>query len=297
MELQGHRGARGVLPENTLPGFQNAINNGMHALELDIAVTRDKKVVVTHDPGLNPDLTRLGGQWITRRTPIKELTYAELKRYDVGRIRPGSNYARRFPNQKAIDGLQIPLLSDVYALHEVQANPAVRLDIEIKTTPFNTGETWPPEEIAEAVIAEIDRAGARQRSRVRSFHWRSLAHISKVAPDLETAFLTAAQPWLNNLQRNQPDGSKWLGGLDIDDFAGSAPRAISHFGGTIWAPYFRELRASDLAAAQQLGIKVIVWTVNDEADIRRMIEMGVSGITTDYPKIARKTADAMARRR
>ena len=82
-----------------------------------------------------------------------------------------------------------------------------------------------------------------------------------------------------------------MAGLDIDDFGGSPPRAIQHLGGAIWAPYFRDLTAADLGVARRLGIEVIVWTVNEVADIRRMVAMGVDGITTDYPARARRIVD------
>lgn len=297
MELQGHRGARGVLPENTLPGFQHAVAEGMDCLELDTAMTRDRQIVITHDIGLNPDITRKAGDWVVERTPIKDLSVAELKEFDVGRIKPGTAYARRFPGQRAIDGLSMPLLTDLFALPEIKSNKSICLDIEIKTTPADETATFPPEAVAEAVVAAIDKYGFRHRSRVRSFDWRGLVHIRNVAPDISTAFLTVTRPWLNNLDKNQPGKSIWLAGLDIDDFGGSPPRAIKHLGGTVWAPFFGDLTKTELASAHQLGLKVIVWTVNKEADMRRMIEMGVDGMTTDYPKIARRIVDEYAAHR
>ncbi len=295
MELQGHRGARGVLPENSLPGFQHAIAAGVDCLELDIAMTRDKQIVVTHDPGLNPDITRKGGHWVRERTLIKSLSAAELALYDIGRIKPGTDYANRFPDQRAIDGLPIPLLSDVFALPEVRSNSSLCLDIEIKTTPADEDATFPPEEIAEALIAAIDKAGLRKRSSIRSFHWRGLVQVRKIAPDIPTAFLTAARRWLNNLEKGLPGKSNWLAGLDIDDFGGSPPRAVSHLGGAIWAPNWRDLTKAELETAHKLGLKVIVWTVNTEEDMRRMIEMGVDGITTDFPAVARRLVDSLAK--
>ena len=297
MELQGHRGARGVLPENSLPGFQHAIAEGMDCLELDIAMTRDKQIVVTHDPGLNPDITRKGKDWVSERTLIKSLAAADLKAFDIGGIKPGTDYANRFPDQRSIDGLRMPLLSEVFALPEVRSDASLCLDIEIKTTPTDEDATFPPEEIAEALVAAIDKAGLRKRSRIRSFHWRGLVHVRKIAPDIPTAFLTAARRWLNNLEKGLPGKSNWLAGLDIDDFGGSPPRAISHLGGAVWAPHWRDLTKEDLAQAQKLGLKVIVWTVNEEDDIRRMIEMGVDGITTDFPARARRLADTLAKPR
>ena len=119
VELQGHRGARGLLPENTLPSFARALEIGVDTLELDVGVTRDGVVVIHHDRRLNPDIARgPDGQWVSAPTPtIFSLLYEELQRYDVGRIRPGSEYARRFPHQTPIDGTRIPRLAQLLAAH------------------------------------------------------------------------------------------------------------------------------------------------------------------------------------
>lgn len=292
MELQGHRGARGVLPESSLPGFQHAIAAGADCLELDIAMTADKQIIITHDPSLNPDLTRKEGQWISERLPIKALTVKQLKAYDIGRLKPGTAYARRFPEQKPIDDLRMPLLTELFELPEIKVDKGVCLDIEIKTTPVDKGATFAPEVIADALLKLIDKPGLRSRTRVRSFDWRGLAHIKRVAPEMPLAFLTAKRRWLNNLEVGRPGKSPWLAGLDIDQFDGSAARAIKHLGGGLWAPYFRDLKKRDLVEAQDLGLKVIVWTVNETADIERMVRWGVDGITTDYPARARGIIDA-----
>ena len=103
IDVQGHRGARGYLPENTLPSFARALEIGVSTLELDVGVTRDGVVVIHHDRGLNPDIARdADGQWVRKPVPIHALTYAELQRYDVGRLRPGSSYARHFPQQQPL---------------------------------------------------------------------------------------------------------------------------------------------------------------------------------------------------
>ncbi len=117
-DLQGHRGARGLWPENTLGGFERALALGVSTLELDCAMTRDGVVVVSHDPELNPDHTRdAAGRFLARPGPvICSVDYAELARYDVGRIRPGSAYERAHPQQQALDGERIPRLADLYAL-------------------------------------------------------------------------------------------------------------------------------------------------------------------------------------
>src|SRR2546421_9281930 len=130
MDVQGHRGARGYLPENTLLSFSRALEIGVNTLELDVGVTRDGVVVVHHDRGLNPDIARLDGKWIARALPINSLTYAELQRYDVGRLRPGSEYAKRFPEQRPIDGARIPKLSELFAM---AGKTNMRFNIEPKS--------------------------------------------------------------------------------------------------------------------------------------------------------------------
>lgn len=288
MELQGHRGARGLLPENSLPGFQHAISAGADCLELDIAMSSDKQLVITHDPALSPDIVRQGDQWVSKRVPIKSLSVQQLKSYDIGRLKPGTRYARRFPKQQPIDGLQMPLLSELFDLPEVKANKQLCLDIEIKTTPTDEDITFAPTVIADALVKLIEKPELRARTRIRSFDWRGLIHVKRIAPTVPLAFLTAKRSWLNNLEVGQPGKSPWLAGLDIDDFEGSAARAIKHLGGQIWAPYYLDLTKAEVTQAQQLGLKVIVWTVNDATAARRMIKMGVDGITTDYPKMIQK---------
>jgi glycerophosphoryl diester phosphodiesterase len=281
-----------VYPENSLPGFINAVQAGADCLELDIGMSRDKQLMITHDMTLNLDITRLGDDWVSERLPIMSLTADQLKAYDIGRIRPGTDYAAKFDRQAPIDGLSMPTLSELMVLPEVQDNAKLGLDIEIKTSPLDVSITFSPIEIADALIALIDKFGLRERSRIRSFDWRGLGHVAARAPDIPRAYLTAKQPWLNNLETGQAGRSKWLGGLDIDDFGGSPARAIAHLGGQIWAPYYCELTDESVDLAHELGLKVIAWTVNDPADMRRLITMGVDGLTTDYPALAREVIDA-----
>jgi glycerophosphoryl diester phosphodiesterase len=282
-ERQGHRGARGVLPENTLPGFCHAIAVGVDSLELDIAMTRDRQLVITHDPALNPDLVRRDGVWITEPIPIRDLTTAKLRVYDVGRLRPGSDTAARFLDQRPVDGTPIPSLTDLFALVEVRAKPSLILDIEIKTSPLDREITFPPEDITKALVAEIDRAGLRARTRIRSFDWRALARAAAIAPDIPRAALTSERLAFDTVWRGQPDHSPWLAGRYIDNTPGAVPRAVHHLGADVWAPDFRDLTPEALAEAHALDLKVIVWTVNAEGDIARMLSLGVDGLTTDFP--------------
>lgn len=284
LDLQGHRGARGLLPENTLPAFARALELGVTTLELDCVVTRDGVVVVSHDPVLNPDIARgPDGAWVVRPdTPIAALTYAELQRYDVGRIRPGSAYAARFPRQTPVDGTRIPRLADVFALVRRDGNPATRLSIETKISPLAPAQTPPPEAFARALVDLIVRERMQDRVAIQSFDWRTLQEVQRLAPDIPTVYLTARQEFMDNIG-GTGEPSPWTAGLDLARFGGSIPRMVKAAGAAVWSPYYREATADNVKEAQSLGLKVVVWTVNAEADMRRMIALGVDGIISDYP--------------
>jgi len=287
-DLQGHRGARGLAPENTLPAFARALSIGVTTLELDTGVTRDGVVVVAHDPALNPELTRdAGGHWLEARGPaIHALTYAELSRYDVGRAKPGSRTAQRYPQQQPADGARIPRLAEVFALAARAGNPAVRFNIETKLHPDHKSETLPPEPFARAVIAEIRRAGVASRTTLQSFDWRTLQVAQREAPEIATVYLSARQSWLDNIGAESTLGSPWTAGISFAQYK-SVPRMVHAAGGRIWSPYHGDLDAAQLEEARALGLKVIVWTVNDAGRIAAMLDLGVDGIISDYPDRAR----------
>ena len=289
-DLQGHRGARGLFPENSLPGFEAALALGVTTLEMDLAVTRDGVVVVHHDRRLDPARTRgLDGIWLMAPVPaIVELSRAELAAYDIGRARPGGKVAQRFPDQRGLDGVAIPTLAEVLALGEARSGGTMRYNLEIKTSPHAPEESLAPGAFAAAVAGELERAGVGTRAMVQSFDWRGLKAIQKLAPGVATVYLSAEQRWLDNLERGRPGISPWTAGLDLDDFGGSAPAAIRAAGGAVWSPYFRGLGVADLQEAHDLGLKVVVWTVNDPADMDSLIELGVDGIITDYPDRLRR---------
>jgi glycerophosphoryl diester phosphodiesterase len=256
LDIQGHRGARGHLPENTLPAFALAIELGVTTLELDVGITRDGVVAVHHDRRLNPDLARgPDGAWVTWPTPtLHSLSFQELQRYDVGRMRPGSDYERRFPKQQPIDGTRIPRLADLF---ELARKTPVRFNIELKLVPSHPDETLPPEPFAGAVLAEVRKHGMESRSTLQSFDWRAVKVIEREAPQLATAYLTEA-------------------GDSILEKARDA-------GARTWAPDYRALTKDALEKAHRAGMRVVVWTVNEPRDIARLIAWGVDGIISDYP--------------
>ena len=291
LDLQGHRGARGLLPENTLPAFAKALSIGVTTLELDIAITRDGVIVVSHDATLNPDITRgPDGQWITRNDiAIHALTWAEVQQYDVGRIRPGSAYALRFPEQQAVDGTRMPRLADVFALARRAGNSAVRFNIETKISPEHPQRTLPPAEFARALIALVRHENLALRVTIQSFDWRTLQVVQREAPQITTAYLSAQQSWQDNI-RAQKTSSPWTAGQHVGSHGGSVPRMIKAAGGAVWSPYFGEVTRESVREAQQAGLKVVVWTVNEAADLARMLDFGVDGIISDYPDRLRQIA-------
>jgi glycerophosphoryl diester phosphodiesterase len=284
-DLQGHRGARGLMPENTLAGFALALNLGATTLEMDLGISRDGHVVISHDARLNPALTRdTDGKWLDNPGPaINTLSLEELKAYDVGRLQPDSDYARRFPEQRAVDGARIPTLDEVLVLAPRQGSKRVRLNLETKLNPLEPHLTPSAEEFARTVIEHVRRAGAAGRTTIQSFDWRTLERVQALAPEIQTAYLTAQQKWLDNVEAGRPGVSPWTAGMDVDDFGGSVPRLVKRAGGDIWSPYFRDLGREQLDEARALGLTVIVWTVNDVPDMHSLIDLGVDGIITDYP--------------
>jgi glycerophosphoryl diester phosphodiesterase len=284
-DLQGHRGARGLVPENTLEAFTTALSIGVTTLELDLAMTKDGILVVSHDSRLNPDHTRgPDGNFLAARGPaIRSLTLAELQRYDVGRLKPGSSYAASFPEQRGMDGIRIPALTEVFDLVRQAKADHIRFNIETKLTPASGADTPDPETFAAAVAKAVGDAGLTARVAVQSFDWRTLAVMRRISPEIERVCLTIDGGSGDTLRRWLPGASPWTAGLDIDDFGGSAPRLVAAAGCTVWSPNFRNVTAQSLAEARALQLKVIPWTVNGRADMERLIPMGVSGIITDYP--------------
>ena len=288
-DLQAHRGGRGLQPENTLTAFSWALTLGVSTLELDCAVTRDGVVVVSHDPRLNRDLTRgANGEFITDALAINALTFAQLQQYDVGRLRPGSAYAARFPDQKGVDGERIPSLRQVFELVRDHGNPAVRLNIETKINPLEPQLTPTPEAFIKALLKEIRRARLQSRISIQSFDWRTLTWVQRLAPELQTVALTYQQPNEDTVQLGKPGASPWLGGLDVDDFAGSLPATVKASGAQVWSPNYLDIDAAAVGSAHALGLRVIPWTVNDPGEMQRVFEMGVDGMISDRPDLLRE---------
>jgi glycerophosphoryl diester phosphodiesterase len=279
-DLEGHRGARGLLPENTLPAFARALDIGVTTLELDVALTADGVLVVSHDPFLNPLLARdASGQWLPgpRGPLIRDLTVAQVQAHDVGRIRPDTPYAHTFATQQAVDGTRIPTLAQVFALVRSRGDTQVRFNIETKLYPDHPEDTVSVEAMTDALLQAIAEHGMRERVTIQSFDWRSLRRVQQREPAIPTACLTLQTKQADNTR----DGS-WTAGLRLADYE-SVPRLAQAAGCKVWSPNAGAVTVALVREAQALGLAVLPWTVDKPADMERLVEWGVDGLITDYP--------------
>lgn len=279
LDLQAHRGGRGLAPENTLAAFERALETGVTTLELDVGITADGVLVVAHDPFLNPYLVRdAKGEWLAAKGPsLRSLTLAQVKTYDVGRIKPGTPYASQFASQQPRDGTRMPTLAEVFALVKARGANDVRFNIETKLSPLAPDETANPEVFANSLVNAIRDAGLAGRVTVQSFDWRTLQIVQGLDNTIPTAYLTIQTANTDNVNQGA-----WTAGMKLADH-GSIPKMVKAAGGAIWSPNGGALKADDVKEAQALGLKVLPWTINSEADMDRLIGWGVDGIITDYP--------------
>jgi glycerophosphoryl diester phosphodiesterase len=292
-DLQGHRGARGLAPENTLTGFHKALRLGVDTLELDLALTRDNVLVVTHDPALNPDIVRWpDGEWLNATGPaIRSLTLDEVKRFDVGRLKPDSRYAKMFPDQEPTDGERIPTLKEVVDLTRAIRSNA-RFNIEIKINPTRPDETADARTFARVVADFLRDEKLIGNAVVQSFDYSALQAIKKIEPRIITACLSVQRANFDNIKVGQPGPSPWTAGLDIDEMDGSVPALVKKIGCSIWSPHWRDLDINRVKAAHAQGLKVVAWTVNKTEDLDQVLALPIDGLITDYPDRARSLMQA-----
>ncbi|MDL4813325.1 glycerophosphodiester phosphodiesterase family protein [Actinomadura opuntiae] len=272
VELHGHRGARGLRPENTLPGFAHAVELGVDVIELDVGLSADGAVVLGHDQALSPaNLADTVPAWPDDPafpyvgTPIRELTLAQLKTVDAGVRQRDDAFAR---TQRPLPGTPIPTLAEACAL---LAPTGVGLAVELKTDP-----DWPDEEVAlftAAVAAVLAAAGMTDRSRLLAFDWRVLSEARRNHPALGRTALVE--------RKTLVPGTRWLAGLPSGDPVAAA-RAI---GATALSPEHAITTPGLVDDAHAAGLPVVVWTVNEPEDMSRFIKYGVDAIVTDYPDL------------
>lgn len=267
LDLQGHRGARGLLPENTIPGFLHAIDLGVTTLEMDVVISKDGYVVLSHEPYFSHDIcTKPDGSPVTEEEEktlnMYEMTYEEITRYDCGlRGNP------RFPRQKSM-AVHKPTLDAVIEAAESYAEekglPRLAYNIETKSQPSRDHVYHPPPDTFTRYVWDvIQKHGITERAILQSFDVRTLQVANEIAPDLQLALLVESH-----------DSMGMEGFLDL---LGFTPE--------IYSPYYKLVDESVMAMAHSKGMKVIPWTINTLKEMQALIELKVDGIITDYPDI------------
>jgi glycerophosphoryl diester phosphodiesterase len=299
-----HRGGAALYPENTLAAFRDAVARGCDGAELDVQLSKDGEVVVFHDYRLKPEICRLpSGRWLARPTPrVKDMTLVELQALDVGRADPASDYARAHRHVMAVDGERIPTLAEVVGVAKTATKP-FRLFVELKTSFSDRSLSADPAELAERAVSVLRAADYLDRTIFVGFDWPALLRAKKIAPETPCWFTTLAQSWfregtpppeddppsepaLQMLRYWAASGtSPWAGGYDAVRYDNSILKAIRAAGGDGWFPTYTDINAQSVAEARSLGLKVGAWTVDAEADMRRLIDLGLDAICTDRPDI------------
>jgi glycerophosphoryl diester phosphodiesterase len=294
-DLQAHRGGLGLRPESTLASFGNALRLGVSTLELDVQITEDRRAVVTHDRRVDArkcadtaPATPGDPEFPYVAKYVNTLTLAQLRTLDCG-----SRQLAGHPQQQVVPGARMPLLAEVFSLVKRYRADDVKLNIETKVEAGAPQETAPREQFVQVVAREVRAAGFLRRVSIQSFDWGALMRMRQVEPRLPIVALTNR----DFLQTGQPGASPWLGGLDIDDFAGDPIAAIRSFGADAFSPvhgfpqngavgdpgYQPYVTRAMVRRAHRYGIEVVPWTVNDAATMRKLINDGVDGLITDYP--------------
>jgi glycerophosphoryl diester phosphodiesterase len=287
--IHGHRGARGHAPENTLAGFETALRFGVTALELDINVSSDHRIIIHHDPRLNPAITRdPNGTWITGSDQaLYSMSLKELQQYDVGCLDIGTPYGRHFPHQRPVHEERIPTLPQLADMLRRVGADQTFLNIEVKIDPQNPGWSPPPSKFATLLLKELNEIGWLNRTWVQSFNWHVLKAVQDQEPAVPTGYLTSEQPDFNTVAVKQLNTSPWLAGFDPVNFDDDLALAVQQAGGCYWGPNYLDLTELRVQRAHQVGLEVHTWTVNKPIDIAQLCRWGINGVTSDYPDRAR----------
>ena len=256
--VHGHRGSRGTVPENTIPAFEAALMAEADVLEMDMGVTKDNVIVVSHEPNIVPErCLDAEGNKLKKAVPIRSLTLAEVKKYDCGTL-----VNPKFPQQLSVPGERIPTLDEVFAMVKAsgyQAAPKVEFNIETKIFPAEPELTPSATDFARLVADAVIRNGMEKRVMVQSFDVRTLKEIKKIAPAIRTSQLT------------------------YEELVDIVP-ALKSAKADIWSPNYKWVTRESINEAHAAGIQVAPWTINTKKEWDMAIAAGVDAIITDYPE-------------
>lgn len=299
-DFEGHRGGRDARPENTLPAFAYAMEVGVTTLEMDMQMTKDGRLVISHNPIMNPTLAKgPDGQFVKAGTyDLRTMTLDQIKTFDVSMMNPaaGGYYEGHGKTQVSVPGTKMPTLEEVFELANSYGNDKVIFNIETKSyaDPLDANYKNNPDPVvfAKAVNAVVKKYNMEDRVTFQSFDWRTLTAMKKINPNITLVALTCEQeswgPEGMYRQVGNPGASHWMGGLDIDTYKGDYVKAAKAIGADIVSPYWEELSPQLVTEAHTLGMKVVPWTVNTPKDMDMLIDMGVDGLITDKPWVLKE---------
>ena len=278
IRIVGHRGARGLFPENSMVGFENILKMGVTLIELDVVFSKDKTPIITHDHTINPSTSRdVDGEFVNENIKVSSLTVEQIKNYEIGRLDLDSDYGKRFPEQAQLDGIYMPTLQELFEKMQQPEFEQMRLMVEIKSEPNYSSQDR--ENIASLVIKQIREANLSNKVLLHSFDWLLLSEFKKKDPKITTSFLT--KKGYQNESENYYPSQVFM--QDAAGYSNSVPEKISALGGSVWCPYFKDITRDRLLSARENNLIVVVWTLNERDDIEAMIDLGVDAIVTDYP--------------
>ena len=285
VRIYGHRGARGDMVENSISGLKYAFDLGIRAVEFDVVISKDNIPVLFHDYRLNTDLVKdSSGNWITdKNMKLRDLTYGEISKYTIESVKPDTKYAKRFKNQQSAKGEKIPKLTDFFKLVTEDKYKDAFLNLEIKSTLTQENVTPNPEKTVSLILKDIKEFNLEDRTLITSYDWRILYELKKQNPNVLRGFITLQQD-LPTTKKNVYENSPWMVKKYPMEELFLLPNIIKSLEGHVWSVFYRDLTKQNVELAHKHGLATCVWTVNREKDIIRMIEYGVDGIITDYPK-------------
>ena len=289
VRIFGHRGARGEIAENSIEGFKHTFALGIKAVEFDVVISKDKIPVLYHYFNLMPYLVKdESGNWLKNsELKVFDKSYEELSKYNIGGLDPESKHGKRFKEQKLLKNAKIPKLSELLELASRKENKDVFLNIEVKSTPHKMGLTPIPSDTVSLILKDIDMHKLEDRIIISSFDWRILYELKKQNPRILRGFITLQQD-LSTTKKNIYENSPWMAKNYSLDQLFLIPNIIKSLEGHVWSAFYRDVTKQNVELAHKHGLATCVWTVNSEQDIMRMIEYGVDGIITDYPKKAQE---------
>ena len=285
VRIYGHRGARGDMVENSISGLKYAFGLGIRAVEYDVVNSKDNIPVLFHDYRLNTDLVKdSSGNWITdKNMKLIDLTYEKISKYTIESVKPDTKYAKRFKNQQSAKGEKIPKLTDFFKLVTEDKYKDAFLNLEIKSTLTQENVTPNPEKMVSLILKDIKEFNLEDRTLITSYDWRILYELKKQNPNVLRGFITLQQD-LPTTKKNVYENSPWMVKKYPMEELFLLPNIIKSLEGHVWSVFYRDLTKQNVELAHKHGLATCVWTVNREKDIIRMIEYGVDGIITDYPK-------------